>query len=400
MIATYILTNIYTSPEFVVFSVIAITIILIIAGYLITQGVGRITEAKLTAEREKKKTESIVMNLSDGLLMLDNAYNIILLNPCAEKYLGIDKKQIIGLKTFGKEINKFPNLKKIINKIPGSPTDLKTIEENILIESPEKRYLRITTSPVYDNRRTFIGFVKVLHDFTKEKEIENMKTEFVSLASHQLRSPLSSLRWLLEILLRGRIGALSEEQTKVLTQMNESNDRMIKTVQDLLNVSRIEEGRTGLELSLTDFNQIVDNAIKDVNAQAQKKQIKINFEKQDIKKAMLDPEKIKIVVQNLIDNAVKYTKEKGEIKINSELKDNKIFFSVKDNGIGIPEVEQEKIFTKFHRSKNAKLLSVHGTGLGLYIAKKIVETHKGKIWFASKQDQGTTFYIELPTNIS
>jgi len=133
MVATYILTNIYASPEFVVFSVIAITIVLFITGYLITQGVSRITEAKIIAEREKKKTESIVMNLSDGLLMLDNTYNIILLNPSAEKYLGIEKEKVIGLKTFEEEINNYPNLKKIITKIPGSPTNLKTIEENILI---------------------------------------------------------------------------------------------------------------------------------------------------------------------------------------------------------------------------------------------------------------------------
>lgn len=400
MVATYILTNIYASPEFVVFSVIAITIVLFITGYLITQGVSRITEAKIIAEREKKKTESIVMNLSDGLLMLDNTYNIILLNPSAEKYLGIEKEKVIGLKTFEKEINNYPNLKKIITKIPGSPTNLKTIEENILIESPEKRYLKITTSPVYDSRGVFIGFVKVLHDFTKEKEIEHMKSEFVSLASHQLRSPLSSLKWLLEIMLRGRIGTFSDEQTKVLAQMNESNERMINTVQSLLNVSRIEEGKTGLELSSVDFNSIVNNAIKDVQAQAQKKGIKIIFEKKKITKVMLDPEKIKIVVQNIIDNAVKYTTENDSVKIHTSEAKGKINFSVSDSGIGIPEAEQSKIFVKFHRSENARLLSVHGTGLGLYIAQKIVLAHKGKIWFESKKDKGTTFYIELPTNLS
>ncbi len=399
MITTYILTNIYTSPEFVVFSVVAITIILIITGYLITQGIGKITEAKIIAEREKKKTESIIMNLSDGLLMLDNTYNIILLNPSAEKYLGIKKEQVVGLKTFESEINQFPNLKKIIKKIPESPTNLKTIEEKILIESPEKRYLKITTSPVYDSRGTFIGFVKVLHDSTKEKEIEQMKSEFISLASHQLRSPLSSLKWLLEVLLRGRIGAFSEEQTKVLTQMSESNERMIKTVQSLLNVSRIEEGKNGLELSPISFTEIVENTIKDIQAQAFSKKVKVSFNKEDFEKANLDPEKIKIVVQNIIDNAVKYTPENGSVQIKASKEGDKIKFSVTDSGIGIPEAEQSKIFVKFHRSENARLLSVHGTGLGLYIAKKIVEAHKGKIWFESKKNQGTTFYIQLPTNL-
>lgn len=399
MIATYILTNIYTSPEFVVFSVITITIILIIIGYLITQGVNKITQAKILAEQEKRKTESIMMNLSDGLIMLDNTYRLVLVNPKAEEYLGIKEKEVVGLKTFTQEINKFPNLKQIIKKIPQSPVSLKPLQETILIKKPTKRYLKITTSPVY-SRGTFLGFVKLLIDMTREKEIDQMKSEFVSLASHQLRSPLSSLKWLIEIMLRNRVGVISDEQNKVLKQMQESNDRMIKTVQNLLNVSRIEEGKKGLELKKINFNQIVKNAIQDIQAQAIKKSIRINFEPAETIEANLDPEKIKIVVQNIIDNAVKYTKEKGDVKIKTKLIGDNIKFTVSDNGIGIPEVEQQKIFVKFHRSANAKLLSVHGTGLGLYIAKKIVEAHKGKIWFTSSKNQGTTFYIELPTHLT
>lgn len=392
MVITYILADIYASTEIVIFSVIAVTLFMMIVGYFIMQGVSKITNAKISAEQEKKKTEAIVMNLSDGLIVLDSNNQIILLNPKAKQYLGLENK-IIDLKLNSEEIN---NLKKIIEK---TSQKKETFYDNVLIESPEKKYLKIATSPVYDSRGLFLGHVKVLHDVTREKEIDKMKSEFISIASHQLRSPLSNLKWLLEIMKKQEIGQINQEQQKIINLMDDSNKRLIKLVQELLNISRIEEGKIGFDLKKLDLNKIIQEVINDLLESAKQKNIKINFSKQELPQILIDQDTIRMVIQNLIDNAIKYTKSNNPIEINSKIDNNNIIVSVKDSGIGIPQKDQPKIFSKFHRSQNAKNLAVNGTGLGLYIAKQIIEKHKGKIWFNSKENQGTSFYISLPLAI-
>lgn len=228
-----------------------------------------------------------------------------------------------------------------------------------------------------------------------------MKTEFVSIASHQLRTPLSVIKWYVEFLTRKKSQAnLTEEQKKYIQIIGESNQRMIRLVNDLLDISRIESGKIQIRPQPTNLIELTKNIIQENQPLAEQKKIKISF-KYDPGLPLIDvdPKRISMVIENLISNAIKYMKDNinnGLISIDLSQDDDKFLFTITDNGVGIPEKEQKKIFKKFFRADNTMKLKTSGTGLGLFIAKAIVESHKGKMWFVSKEGEGTTFYFQLP----
>jgi signal transduction histidine kinase len=240
------------------------------------------------------------------------------------------------------------------------------------------------------------------HEILRQKEIEvnNMKSEFVSVASHQLRTPLTGIRWFGELLLKGKAGALTPDQKDFIQQMYDSNSRMINLVNDLLNVSRIETGKKfTIEKKPVDIVPIVASLFTELVALAA--QHKVTMQRAPGFPADLtlnvDGEKIRQVLQNLLSNAVKYSKEGGVVIIGCDTSPKtKITFSIKDSGLGIPAAQQSRMFEKFFRADNVKTKETDGTGLGLYIAKAIVEGHGGTISFVSGQDKGTTFSFSLP----
>lgn len=226
-----------------------------------------------------------------------------------------------------------------------------------------------------------------------------MKTEFVSIASHQLRTPLSIIKWYVEFLSKQeRQKDFTPEEVNYINTINESNQRMIKLVNDLLDISRIEGGRMQVQPQPGNIVELCQNIIKDNSPLAETKKIKISFKYDPaIPLISLDAKRMGIVIDNLISNAIKYIPgEKGQISIELSQKKNNVLFAIADNGVGIPSKDQNKIFKKFFRSDNTMKLQTSGTGLGLFIAKAIVESHKGSIWFVSKENEGTTFYISLP----
>jgi signal transduction histidine kinase len=245
-----------------------------------------------------------------------------------------------------------------------------------------------------------IGTLIILRDITREKTIERLKTEFVSISAHQLRTPLSAVKWTLRMILDEDLGEISKEQREFLEKTYLSNERMIHLINDLLNITRIEEGRFLYNVKSQDIIEIAEGIISPVKEVAQRKGLRFEFQKSktEIPKLELDPEKISLVFQNLLDNAVHYTKTGGLVKISIDCLKNKkeILISVKDTGIGISKAQQKRVFTRFFRGTNAIKTETQGTGLGLFIAKNIVEAHGGRIWFESKENKGTTFYFTLP----
>lgn len=227
-----------------------------------------------------------------------------------------------------------------------------------------------------------------------------MKTEFVSIASHQLRTPLSVIKWYVEFLTKKNLQAnLTQEQKRYIQIIGESNQRMIRLVNDLLDISRIESGKIQIHPQPTNIIELTQNIIQENQPLAEQKNIKIIF-KYDPGLPLLyvDPKRISMVIENLISNAIKYMKDNindALISIDLSQDGNKFLFSITDNGVGIPEKDQKKIFKKFFRADNTMKLKTSGTGLGLFIAKAIIESHKGKMWFVSKEGGGTTFYFEL-----
>jgi signal transduction histidine kinase len=226
-----------------------------------------------------------------------------------------------------------------------------------------------------------------------------LKTEFVSIAAHQLRTPLSAIKWTLTTILDGDFGKINKEQKEYLQKTNLSNERMINLVDDLLNLSRIEEGKYVQKNDFFKLGEVVRDIVDSLDIKANKKNIKLNLkEPANLPELLADKEKIRLVVQNLIENAINYSFNGKEVLISLFKNDdkNEVEFKVENVGIGIPKDQRERIFTKFFRAENEVKTETVGSGLGLFINKNIVESHGGRIWFESEENKKIAFYFTIP----
>jgi len=244
----------------------------------------------------------------------------------------------------------------------------------------------------------FIIGTVIVQGFDKLLQANKMKTEFIRIASHQLRTPLSSLRWANDLLMQG--GGLSKpthEQEEYLEIIRDSNQRMLKLINDLLDVTKIEMGNLPMELKPADIKSVAQEVVFDLNPLAKANNVVLNLKIKDgLSLVLSDQEKCKMVFTNLIDNAIKYNKGKESVDIAAEKRGDFIRVSIQDEGVGIPKAQQKNIFQKFFRSDNIMKHQTVGTGLGLFIVKAIIDANKGRVWFESQEDEGTTFYFEIP----
>jgi PAS domain S-box-containing protein len=340
-------------------------------------------------EIDKEKTLAIIQNLTDGLMVFDQEKRLLLINSVAKKFFGINEKEVLGKKFF--EFSNFPDLKFLFFLLG---EEIKEVYRKEL-EIGENLILEVTSlSIMVEEGKT--GKIVILHDITREKGIERMKTEFVSIAAHQLRTPLSAIKWIFERLLKERSLKLSSVQKELIQEGYNSVERTIALINDLLDIVKIEEGRYLYKFDFFNLEKIVQEVIKLYQEKIREKEIHFEFSSQKLPKVKVDREKITLAIQNLIDNAIRYTKRGGEISINLKSNQKEIEFSIQDNGIGIPKEQQKNIFQKFFRGSNALRMETEGSGLGLYITKNIIAAHSGKIWFQSEEEKGTTFYFTLP----
>lgn len=359
-------------------------------------------KARQETEEEKEKTLAIISNLTDPIIFIDSNNKISLLNLSAQKVLGLNKS------TLGKEvsnkndfsINNFKNMINVKYKVKElkkiSKKD-RIIEEISLKFQNQERIYRIMTAEVCNDKGQCYGFIKIFYDLTREKTLDKIKSEFISIAAHQLRTPLSAIKWIIKMILDKDVGELTLEQEELLKKGYKSNERIIKLVDDLLNVSRIEEGKFGFTFDNHDFKEIINIAIVNLERTIAKNHFKIIINSPDkIPEIYVDKERMIIVVQNLLDNATKYTPEYGTIKINVEKGTKLLKVTIKDNGVGIPKKDQAKLFSKFFRAANVMRMQTEGTGLGLFIVKNIIEKHGGKIAIKSEEGKGTEVSFSLP----
>jgi PAS domain S-box-containing protein len=349
-----------------------------------------VEEERKRAEEEKNKTLAVITNFVDGLLVFDKEGKVSLINPQAENFFKVKEKEVIGKSIL--ELSQFPGFKPIAEVVGEEMKGIFRKEFPIR----EDFILEVTTAPIMREEEK-IGTLMILHDVTREKMIERMKTEFVSISAHQLRTPLSAIKWTLKMFLDGDLGEITKEQKEFLEKTYKSNERMINLINDLLNVTRIEEGRYLYRPVLADIVPICQSVIDSYKDEIEKKNLKFEFKKpKELPKVRVDIEKISLAIQNLLENAILYNLPGGKIEISLELKENKVEFSIKDTGIGIAKDQQSRVFTKFFRAPNAMRMETEGSGLGLFITKNIIEAHGGKIWFESEEGKGTTFYFTLP----
>ncbi len=232
----------------------------------------------------------------------------------------------------------------------------------------------------------------------KLRELDKTKSDFISVVAHQLRTPLSGIKWTLSMLLGGDMGELNNDQKTFLMKSYESNSRMIVLVNDMLMAEGIQSGRIHYGFKHINIIDLIDNVLFEVNLMVIKKYILIQYKNKpnNLPQAYIDPETMRAVLQNLLENAIKYTIKGGRIEIDVKEANKQLVVSIADNGIGIPQDQQKNIFTRFFRASNAVKLETDGSGLGLYIAKTIVEKNGGTIWFESIEGKGTTFYFTVP----
>jgi signal transduction histidine kinase len=232
----------------------------------------------------------------------------------------------------------------------------------------------------------------------KLRALDTQKSEFISVVAHQMRTPLSAMKWTLTMLLKGDLGNLSVDQQTFIGKAEESNDHMISLVEDMLLADKLDTGHAEVVKGEANMNEIVNQVLHDVQSKFDAKKIKVHYTGCDdlICKVNADKDKMRSVVQNLLENAGRYTPEGGSVTIQVYEEHGNLHMSVTDSGIGIPKDQQAYIFTKFYRARNASKLEANGSGLGLFISKSIVEKHGGGLEFESEEGKGTTFRFWIP----
>ena len=361
-----------------------------------------VDDERREVSKERDKIRTILQGIGDGVFVVDKDFNIIVFNEMAEKISGFSAKEAIGKKYY--KILKFvyeDNLKEIDDFVKetiktGKP---KQMANHTAIVRKDKKILPVadSASPLKGLNGEVIGCVVVFRDVTREREVDKAKTEFVSLASHQLRTPLSSINWYTEMLMSGDAGKINGTQKEYLKEVYVGSKRMVDLVNALLNVSRIELGTFAIEPEPVQIPEIIESVLNELTPIISQKKIKvIKKRSKKIPTIQADPKLLRIVFQNLLSNAIKYTPEKGSVTIEAAKNKEYILCRIKDTGMGIPKSQQKDIFTKLFRADNVRATDTEGTGLGLYIVKAIVEHSKGKIWFNSKEGKGTTFNVKIP----
>lgn len=338
--------------------------------------------------REKLRTDAVVSSLTDGLIMMDPEGMIALVNPTAETLLDIHADLVLG-KIPDPQMDTLYQV--LMDKPEAGPFEIKT-------GGPPERIIRVSSAPVKDFEGQSLGVIKVLHDITRERLIDQMKSEFISIASHRLRTPLSAVKWSLSMLLHGDMGVMSSTQKDLIQKSFMTNEHMIHLVNDLLNVARIEEGRIPYKYEEVQIDQIIKEVISENQYQIKLGKLKLDLilPEKSSPKILADPDKIRMVFNVILDNAVKYTPAEGSIKVALEADLKELKLTIEDTGVGIPKYQQSDIFTKFFRGDNVVKMQTEGTGLGLFLARNIIDRHRGRIWFESQEKKGTKFFVTLP----
>lgn len=395
--------NIFYLPDFWVFVSL---IIFLVLGVIILINNLRLARSNLEIKVERNELKSIIFDLRDGVIVYDPNFRILIFNRAAEEIFNLRAQDVIG-EYFAPERAQEPRFKLITQVIFPSlaPVVLRKSETgvypqivNLSFDEP-KIELRVSTNKIIDPGSQLLGFVKLVHDRTREIELLRSKTEFIAIASHQLRTPLTSTHWALESLAKQNLEAGQKEL--VNTALGAST-KLLKIVNDLLNVSKIEEGRFGYQFEDINIINFIEEIIKETRDLAKQSGIKVYFQKPTEPSLIIsvDPQKLGLVISNLLDNAIRYNVENGEVVVAVERQKDKpyIQISVKDTGLGIPADQIDELFTKFFRAENVVEFSPEGSGLGLYIVKNVIKRHGGEIWAESEINRGSTFYFTLPTD--
>ncbi|MBN1847154.1 MAG: response regulator [Deltaproteobacteria bacterium] len=341
---------------------------------------------------EKSRLRTIINCMANGVMVNNRNMEVVLHNPALMKLLEISEQKENPLPL--NKIIRNESLVSTLDKIQsGKTSEGEFISQEI---KAMKKTLRAISAPALGPDNQVVGTVTVLEDITPFKQLDEMKSDFVNMVAHELRSPLAAIRQQNSVILEGLAGPLQEKQKALLDRVIQKIDTLLDLINDLLDIATIEAGKTVQRQIPLDVSQIMENMVALMSAKAQEKDIQLACSCQNMKTIFADPKGIEEVFSNLITNAINYSPSHGKVEVTAEGLNEYMEIKVMDTGFGIPPDELPKIFDKFYRVKHPQTRQVMGTGLGLAIVKGIVEAHNGTIEVESTPDQGTTFKILLP----
>ena len=345
-------------------------------------------------ERDRKNAETVIRSIAEGLVVVDVNGNVVMMNHAAEKILGTSQKNKIG-KPILEDIKKEHLVSLVTDYAKKECRKIELTDS----EDETKKIIRSSSAVIENESGQTVGIVSVLSNVTKQKKLDQLKSDFVSKVSHELKTPIITIRNVVTLLLGESIGHVNEKQEEFLKISKRSLDRLILLVNDLLDQSKLEASKVELKMAPSSIEKLINDACDTLNAWVITKSIKLEKKIQkNIPEIQLDYNRIVQVLNNIIGNAIKFTPQGGFINIEAGLEDSKenIFISISNNGPSILEKDLGKLFDKFYQGGERALTDTSGTGLGLSIAKEIVLLHKGKIWAENTKEQGVKFSFTLP----
>jgi PAS domain S-box-containing protein len=360
-----------------------------------------IANARLIEDSEERRAtlDSVMNSLVDGLLLTDQRGRITYVNPCAEEMLGLPAHLLVGHlveaveQEFSSRIDQWERVKSLLRAAAVDAEGAPAIEVTIPEATP--RTLLVRLFPIYDADGNNLGHGLLLHDITQEKELDQMKSQLLSTVSHELRTPLASIKGFATTLLRRDVEWDETSRREFLAIIDEESDRLSELISNLLDMSRIEAGTLRVEPEPADLQPLVADTVAEFQVMTHHHEFKARLPSR-LPLVVADPRRIRQVLRNLVENAVKYSPEGGKITIAVRVLTEQVEISVSDQGLGIEPQHLEHIFDRFYQVDSASTRNVGGSGLGLSICKAIVEAHGGQIRADSQPGAGSVFYFTLP----
>jgi len=350
----------------------------------------------LELSTQKKRLETIISCMANGIMVTNKNLEVVLHNPALLRLLDVTTPiaHPVPVHAIVKDDSLIETLRTIQG---GEPLEKEFVAQEIRVG---QRVLRAISAPTLEPERhvfwTVAGAVTVLEDITLFKQLDQMKSDFVNMVAHELRSPLVSIRQINSVLMEGLAGPLSERQEDFVKRGMKKIDALLALINDLLDVARLEAGRLVQKQTAIDVAELIEDMVLLMQVRAKEQGIVLTHSCENMSRVVADPRNIEEILNNLLTNAINYSPEGGTVTVTARGVDHFVEIKVSDTGVGIDPQELPKIFDKFYRVKHPKTRQVTGTGLGLSIVKGLVEAYRGSIHVQSVPDQGTTFTVLLP----
>lgn len=361
----------------------------------LSQNFQKLEQDKNLISSERNTLDVVLSSIIDGIIALDYSRNVVFLNKAAEYLTGYSRQE-----AHGKPIDGFVHLFNEVEELNPKTYCQEGYNQSLLLidKNGKQTKVNLAASTINDELHTNLSCILILHDISKEEELEQMKFDFVSMASHELKTPLTNIIGYLSVFINENRVKIEKEALELLERSLVSAKVLLTLVENLLSVNKIEREQLSVTVEPSDYQAILSKSIDDLQNQAKIKNITLTLApfKDSLPKVLLDPIRVVEVINNLISNAIKYTSPGGRIELTLEITPTEVITTVSDTGVGIPKEAIPHLFNKFFRVSNTKQKASKGTGLGLFIAKSIIEKLNGKIWVESEEGKGSKFHFSLP----